>query len=175
MYSPAAALQTLLRHLLTDTSGDYPWSVESMCTDKRGDYHPHVHASKRISSETVTVVRGTSQRPVEVQQDARVDLRVHAGADGTGMVVKLTLRNVQIAGNSVQDVGPVAESWNTIPHPVLDWAGALSIAARKLEDVVGTLHVASVRALHVLDADESTDDPNSGPLCTDPEQDGATG
>lgn len=157
------AIQSLLRHLLTDTSGDYPWSVESMCIEKRGDFFPHVRAFKPICQGTVTVNYG-ARGDLEVQQVTRVDLYVFDSPDGTGMAVNLKLRRVRGDGNTAKDFGPVIESGVVAPYPVLDWPRVLSDMAKELEDLTGHLHVAAVRTLHILEVDESTQDPDSGPL-----------
>lgn len=159
------AIQSLLRHLLTDTSGDYPWSVESMCTAKDGDRRPHLTASKTVSSETVTVSR--TRGDIEIQQDARLCLHVFEAAEAhavAGMCVHMSVRHVHVYGNTVQDVGPIGESRIVAPYPVLDWASVLYGAAEQIEHAVSTLHVASVRALSMLEVDEPVQDPNSEPL-----------
>lgn len=159
------AIQSLLRHLLTDTSGDYPWSVESMCIAKDGDQRPHIRAFKTVSSETVTVSR--TRGDIEVQQDARLCLHVFEGSDISGlsgMCVHMSLRHVRIYNSAAQDVGPIGESRIVAPYPVLDWASVLYSAAEQIGNAVSTLHVASVRALSILEVDEPVQDPNSEPL-----------
>lgn len=159
------AIQSLLRHLLTDTSGDYPWSIESMCIEKDGDRRPHLTASKTVFSETVTVSR--TRGDIEVQQDARLCLHVFEGSDISGlsgMCVHMSLRHVRIYNSAAQDVGPICESRIVAPYPVLDWASVLYSAAEQIERAVSTLHVASVRALSMLETDEPVQDPNSEPL-----------
>ena len=97
------AIQSLLRHLLTDTSGDYPWSIESMCIEKDGDRRPHLTASKTVSSETVTVSR--TRGDIEVQQDARLCLDVFDVSEAhavAGMCVHMSLRHVHVYGNTVR-------------------------------------------------------------------------
>lgn len=171
-----SAIQSLLRHLLFDTSGTSCWIVQDASTQKSGGDSAHVRASKLISGHHDG--RGIAQT------SATLTLHVHEHDAGDHDKLRVRMGIVYRFGahglSYGVDIDRLVQA--NSQHGFVDWAREIHATVSHLFDRIKLLHESCAVACETLLArveetpspdeieDEPTQDPDSEPLSSDPEQ-----